>query len=132
YTIPAEYASNFEELAAQLYVDDYNECNHFLKHKTTMISPSVLLQHNIPVYTAIQEEGEFVITLPNVYHAGCKYKTKRYLFHLVNHGFNIAEAANFALQQWVSYAKEGNDEYCTCRKHVWNFDMDELEKACKG
>jgi hypothetical protein len=36
------------------------------------------------------------------------------------------------LKQWIKYGKEGKDEYCTCKKNVWNFDMDELEKACKG
>lgn len=38
--------------------------------KTTMFPPSILLEHNVPVYKAVQKPGEFIITFPRAYHAG--------------------------------------------------------------
>jgi len=38
--------------------------------KTTMFPPSVLLEHGVSVYKAVQKPGEFVITFPRAYHAG--------------------------------------------------------------
>ena len=36
----------------------------------SMVSPRVLQKHGIPVYSATQEAGEFVVTFPNAYHGG--------------------------------------------------------------
>jgi len=38
--------------------------------KTTMFPPNILLEHNVPVYKAVQKPGEFIITFPRAYHAG--------------------------------------------------------------
>lgn len=35
-----------------------------------MVSPRVLRQHGVPVYSATQAAGEFVVTFPNAYHGG--------------------------------------------------------------
>ena len=35
-----------------------------------MFAPCTLLQHDVPVYKAVQMPGEFVITFPKAYHAG--------------------------------------------------------------
>ncbi|KEH21496.1 transcription factor jumonji (JmjC) domain protein [Medicago truncatula] len=66
-----------------------NGAFQFLAQKTTMFSPDVLLEHNVPVYkVVVQKPGEFVITFPNSYHAG------------FSHGFNCGEAVNFAIGDW--------------------------------
>lgn len=38
--------------------------------KTTLFPPSILLDNNVPVYKAVQNPGEFVITFPRAYHSG--------------------------------------------------------------
>ncbi|KAE8684702.1 hypothetical protein F3Y22_tig00111105pilonHSYRG00273 [Hibiscus syriacus] len=36
-----------------------------LPEKTTMFPPNILLQHNVPVYNAVQKAAEYVITFPS-------------------------------------------------------------------
>ena len=36
----------------------------------TMLSPSELTANNVPVYRAVQESGQIIITFPRAYHAG--------------------------------------------------------------
>ena len=36
----------------------------------SMVSPRVLAQAGVPVYSATQAPGEFVVTFPNAYHGG--------------------------------------------------------------
>ena len=52
----------------------------------------------------IQRAGEFVVTFPRSYHAG------------FSHGFNIAEAVNFAISEWLWYAEEAQQRYLTLRR----------------
>ena len=42
----------------------------FLLGKTTMFAPKLLSEHGVPVYRAVQNPGDFVITFPQAYHAG--------------------------------------------------------------
>ncbi|KAG2463834.1 KDM4B demethylase, partial [Polypterus senegalus] len=68
-------------------------CDAFLRHKMTLISPSILKKYSIPFDRITQEAGEFMITFPYGYHAG------------FNHGFNCAESTNFATLRWIDYGK---------------------------
>lgn len=58
----------------------------------------------MPVYTAVQEEGNFIITFPGAYHAG------------FNHGVNCAEAVNFAPPDWLRFAHASVERYRHFRK----------------
>jgi histone demethylase JARID1 len=55
----------------------------------TMLNPEVVQDSGVPVCTTVQEPGHFVITFPRSYHGG------------FNHGFNCAEAVNFAPSDWL-------------------------------
>ena len=57
-----------------------------LHHIVTTMNPNVLQAHGVPVYRMDQYAGEFIITFPRGYHAG------------FNHGYNMAEAVNFAAE----------------------------------
>lgn len=56
-----------------------------------MIDPLALMERKVPVNKLVQWEGEFIITFPGAYHAG------------FNSGLNIAEAVNFADQNWIEH-----------------------------
>uniref|UniRef100_A0A672RXN6 Lysine-specific demethylase 4B n=1 Tax=Sinocyclocheilus grahami TaxID=75366 RepID=A0A672RXN6_SINGR len=85
-------------------------CDAFLRHKMTLLSPSILKKYSIPFDRITQEEGEFMITFPYGYHAG------------FNHGFNCAESTNFATLRWIDYGKMATQ--CTCRKDMVKISMD--------
>ena len=73
-----------------------------MRHKTCIISPKVLEKHNIPYNKLVQKAREIIIVFPYAYHSG------------FNHGFNIAEAINFASPRWIEYGKRHRP--CDCDK----------------
>jgi len=52
------------------------------------------------VFTARQSEGTFVLVLSSAFHFG------------FNQGFNVAEAVNFALREWVPHGRRARA--CVC------------------
>ncbi|PPS09825.1 hypothetical protein GOBAR_AA10824 [Gossypium barbadense] len=95
YGIPSHAASKFEKVVKEhvytndiLSVDGEDGAFDVLLGKTTLFPPNILLEHDVPVYKAVQQPGEFVITFPSAYHAG------------FSHGFNCGEAVNFAIGDW--------------------------------
>ena len=77
YGVPRPAALQFERVALDHVcahnvssTDDEDGVFKEIEEKTTMFPPSVLLQHGIPVYKALQKPGEFVVTFPRAYHAG--------------------------------------------------------------
>ncbi|KAK7309649.1 hypothetical protein RJT34_06548 [Clitoria ternatea] len=95
YGIPGHAALEFERVVREhVYTNDIlssdGEDGAFdvLLGKTTLFPPNILLEHDVPVYKAVQKPGEFVITFPRAYHAG------------FSHGFNCGEAVNFAIGDW--------------------------------
>jgi hypothetical protein len=106
YGIPGDAAPEFERVASQyvynkdiLTGDGEDAAFDVLLGKTTMFPPNILLDHNVPVYKAVQKPGEFVITFPRSYHAG------------FSHGFNCGEAVNFAIGDWFPMGSLASKRY---------------------
>ncbi|XP_029002187.1 lysine-specific demethylase 4B isoform X2 [Betta splendens] len=110
YTVPPEHGKRLERLAQGFFPGSSQGCDAFLRHKMTLISPSILKKYGIPFDRVTQNEGEFMITFPYGYHAG------------FNHGFNCAESTNFATLRWVDYGKMATQ--CSCRKDMVKISMD--------
>jgi hypothetical protein len=70
YGLPVDQTSKFEEFMKKNFPEAARECSEFLRHKTFMAFPPLLLNQGIKIHKAIQNPGEFIITLPSAYHAG--------------------------------------------------------------
>ncbi|XP_018308092.1 uncharacterized protein [Mycetomoellerius zeteki] len=114
YAIPPEHGRRLERLASGFFPTSYQNCQAFLRHKMSLISPQILRQYSIPCNKITQEAGEIMITFPYGYHAG------------FNHGFNCAESTNFAAPRWVEYGKRAVQ--CTCSKDMVKISMDTFVK----
>nr|XP_046216258.1 lysine-specific demethylase 4A-like isoform X3 [Oncorhynchus gorbuscha] len=110
YCVPPEQGEKMERLAQGFFPGSHQNCKAFLRHKMTLISPSILRKYGIPFEKITQEPGEFMVTFPYSYHAG------------FNHGFNCAESTNFATERWIEYGKQAM--LCTCRKDTVKISMD--------
>jgi jumonji domain-containing protein 2 len=113
YAIPPTSRKKFENFAASEFEGDRRLCPEFLRHKTKIFSPTQLKNHAIPFTTAVQQPGEFIITFPGAYHAG------------FNHGFNIAEAVNFAFRRWINIGRKA--QHCRCQPDTVHIDVNYLE-----
>ncbi|XP_066227021.1 lysine-specific demethylase 4D [Saccopteryx leptura] len=110
YAVPPEHGQRLERLARELFPGSARGCEAFLRHKVALISPTVLRENGIPFSRITQEAGEFMVTFPYGYHAG------------FNHGFNCAEAINFATLRWIDYGKVASR--CSCGEAKVSFSMD--------
>ncbi|MQL94681.1 hypothetical protein Taro_027337, partial [Colocasia esculenta] len=111
YGIPGHAALDFEKVVRQhvyaheiLSTDGEDATFDVLLGKTTMFPPNILLEHDVPVYKAIQKPGEFVITFPRAYHAG------------FSHGFNCGEAVNFAIGDWFPLGEVASQRYAVLNR----------------
>ena len=102
YAVPGASAAHFERAARGLLPAVFETSPDLLLELVAMISPSDLRARGVPVYKLEQNEGDFVITFPRGYHAG------------FSHGFNIAEAVNFASTDWLPF---GRNAMSCARKH---------------
>ncbi|XP_020500094.2 lysine-specific demethylase 4A isoform X1 [Labrus bergylta] len=114
YCVPPEHGKRLERLAQGFFPGSSQNCEAFLRHKMTLISPSILKKYSIPFDKITQEAGEFMVTFPYAYHAG------------FNHGFNCAESTNFATERWIEYGKHA--VLCSCRKDMVKISMDVFVK----
>ncbi|XP_041862274.1 lysine-specific demethylase 4A-like isoform X2 [Melanotaenia boesemani] len=110
YAVPPEHGRKLERLAKGFFPGNTQSCEAFLRHKMTLISPSILKKYGIPYKKVTQEAGQFIVTFPFAYHAG------------FNHGFNCSESTNFATQRWIDYGKQAT--LCSCRQDVVKIPMD--------
>ncbi|KAF8032540.1 hypothetical protein BT93_D1444 [Corymbia citriodora subsp. variegata] len=106
YGVPGHAALDFEKVVREhVYTTDILSANgedgafDLLLGKTTLFPPNILLEHDVPVFKAVQKPGEFVVTFPRAYHAG------------FSHGFNCGEAVNFALGDWFPLGAIASKRY---------------------
>ena len=118
YSVDLDSNEDFEHLANSYFKDMYKECPEFLRHKTTLIEPRVLLKNGVKMHKVVQKAREFVISRAKAYHSG------------FNSGFNIAEAINFALPDWIPVGREAG--YCTCIKDSVRINMKLFERRLGG
>lgn len=114
YTIPTNHRARFDALCERLYPDHFQNCKQFMRHKQMLISLDVLRKNNIPFGRVTQLPGTFTIVLPGVYHCG------------FNHGFNIAEAVNFATLRWLNVGKKAIP--CLCQDDTVRIDVEALDR----
>ncbi|KAL5342349.1 hypothetical protein BJX70DRAFT_410445 [Aspergillus crustosus] len=119
YSISQEDAPKFEQAMKSIWPSDAKTCDQFLRHKTYLVSPSLLKsQYGITVNRLVHYEGEFVITYPYGYHSG------------YNLGYNCAESVNFATEKWLDYGRVAKK--CNCESDsVW-IDVDDIERKLRG
>lgn len=113
YSIPPSLRKRFEIFMNGYFPVEFNNCRDYMRHKTQMASPTRIKEQNIHYEMVVQQPGEFVITFPGAYHAG------------FNHGFNIAEATNFATERWITIGQQAS--FCNCRPSSVTINMDEFE-----
>ncbi|ODV62417.1 JmjC-domain-containing protein [Ascoidea rubescens DSM 1968] len=100
YSIPQDHQESFYNLMKELYPIEYKSCKEFLRHKTFLVSPTLLRKKNIPVNKVRHYEKEFIITYPYGYHSG------------FNYGYNLAESVNFATDTWFDIGLKSHK--CEC------------------
>lgn len=113
YSIAPANRQRFEALSESQNAADKRVCGEYLRHKTKLFSPTLMKDCGLEFDTVVQQPGEFVVTFPGAYHAG------------FNHGFNVAEATNFATPRWLELGRKA--KRCVCRPHSVFINMDELE-----
>jgi hypothetical protein len=115
YAIAAgEDSQRFEQLMESNYHEAKRGCPEYLRHKRSLVSPAILKKAGIPFTRAVQYPGDLIITFPASYHCG------------FNTGFNIAEATNFAVPEWIPYGRLA--KVCLCRPDSVRFDMNRFER----
>ncbi|CAJ2650651.1 unnamed protein product [Trifolium pratense] len=99
YSVPGSQARAFEKVMRSSLPDLFDAQPDLLFQLVTMLNPSVLQENGVPVFSTLQEPGNFVITFPRSYHGG------------FNLGLNCAEAVNFAPADWLPHGSFGADLY---------------------
>ncbi|KAI9012311.1 JmjC domain, hydroxylase-domain-containing protein [Hyaloraphidium curvatum] len=99
YIVPEWGADMFEAAMRRAVPELFEKTPDLLFHLTTMLSPQFLKKEGVPVYAIDQRAGEFTVTWPRAYHCG------------FNHGFNVAEAVNFAPPDWLPAGRKCVERY---------------------
>ncbi|KAI3626144.1 hypothetical protein CBS9595_001505 [Malassezia furfur] len=89
YGVPGADADKFEAAMQRIAPELFEACPDLLLQLVTMMSPALAKREGVRTYACNQRPNEFVLTFPKAYHSG------------FNHGFNLNEAVNFALPDWV-------------------------------
>lgn len=119
YSISQKDAPKFEAAMKSIWPSDAKDCDQFLRHKTYLVSPSILKsKYNVQVNKVVHREGEFVVTFPIGYHSG------------YNLGYNCAESVNFAIENWLQYGKTARK--CQCEADSVFIDVDWFVRKMNG
>ncbi|KAI8455341.1 JmjC domain, hydroxylase-domain-containing protein, partial [Phakopsora pachyrhizi] len=98
YGVPGEDDGKLEEAMKMAAPELFEQQPDLMFQLVTLMSPGRLKRAGVRTYVCDQRPNEFVITCPRSYHSG------------FNHGFNLNEAVNFCLPDWLN---EGS----LCVKH---------------
>lgn len=104
----------FEEFVKSKFPEYFKECPEYIRHKTTLIYPGLLIDNGIKLTKVMHNPGEFMITRASAYHSG------------FNFGYNVAEAVNFALPNWLTIAPLV--KCCTCTDSTVRINMTSFEE----
>ena len=119
YSISQADAPKFEKAMRCIYSNEAKTCDQFLRHKTFLVSPSLLKnKYGVSVNRVVHREGQFVVTFPIGYHSG------------YNLGYNCAESVNFALESWLPYGQKAKK--CQCEDDSVFIDVDWFVRRLKG
>jgi histone demethylase JARID1 len=99
YTIPGASAEKFEEAMRKEAPELFDQQPSLLYQLVTLLNPGRLQELGVDVSVTDQRPREFVITWPKAYHCG------------FNHGFNVNEAVNFALPDWLPFGYDCVQRY---------------------
>jgi len=102
--------TKFERFLYEKLPDSYKRCPEFIRHKTTLVHPKTLIQNGFKMVKALHNQGEFIVSRASAYHQG------------FNFGFNIAEAVNFAVRDWLKVGCK--TDFCRCVADTVNVDFD--------
>lgn len=116
YGVPGSQAEQFEKVMQETTPDLFRNQPDLLHQLVTILNPNILMDRGVPVYHIDQAAGEFVLTFPRAYHAG------------FNHGYNFAEAVNFAPVDWIPLGRDCVEHYSSLHRYCV-FSHDEL--ICK-
>jgi len=109
YAISPDDSDRFESLMASQFSCAASACPQFLRHKSHLISPSIITKAGISYTTQVQRAGDVIITFPGSYHFG------------FNTGFNCAESTNFAFPEWIPMGEKA--KVCMCHPHSVRIDI---------
>ena len=113
YSIPNSACMEFQNYLIQTTPDLFIRQPDLMHQLTSLVSPKVLKELNIPCYRAVQHPHEYIVTYPRCYHAG------------FNSGYNLNEAVNFTTEFWVPFGMEAIRDYRVTRKQSV-FDMNDI------
>lgn len=113
YGVPGSHASALEDAMRKHLPDLFEEQPVLLHELATQLSPSVLKSEGVPVYRAIKNAGEFVLTFPRAYHSG------------FNSGLNCAEAVKLGPVDWLEHGLTAV-ELCSNQRRKTSLSHDKL------
>jgi histone demethylase JARID1 len=105
YGVGSDHADGLERVMKSELPELFEKHPDLMHQLVTSISPADLRRANIPVCKTLQYPGEFVVTFPRGYHCG------------FNAGFNLAEAVNFAMPDWIAAGVDAISNYKITRRH---------------
>jgi hypothetical protein len=100
YGIDLRDSEKFEKMMQYMFPENHRACSEFIRHKTTLVHPRVLVENGIRLVKSEHKENEFMVSRAAAYHSG------------FNFGYNLAEAVNFGLPDWLNIGN--NVKSCKC------------------
>ncbi|KAH9260163.1 hypothetical protein BASA81_001938 [Batrachochytrium salamandrivorans] len=97
-------ADQFESAAKEMASELIEGRPDLMQGIVTMFHPSEMVKRGVAMYHLVQKPGEFVVTFPRAYHGG------------FNHGWNSAEAVNFAGRGWLGFGDQAVSRYSFLHK----------------